>query len=137
VTGEQDAGIWKETMRKTKIAALILFGIPLGIWAAQLNVSDKDWIEYDRRLASHQKTVFPPGGLVPNEETAKAIATAVAIPIWGKGTVEAESPLKAGLKGNIWTVIGDPHIKGGQVGGELIVQIDKRNGAVLSILHTQ
>jgi hypothetical protein len=32
---------------------------------------------------------------------------------------------------------GDPHLHGGQTGGELIIQLDKRTGAVLSFLHTQ
>ena len=58
-------------------------------------------IEYDRRIAEHQKTPFPATGIVPNEETAKAIALAVAIPIWGKDQVNSELPLRAGLKGNV------------------------------------
>ena len=45
-------------MRRTKIAALVLFGISLVSCAAQLSVTDKDRIEYYRRLASHPKTAF-------------------------------------------------------------------------------
>jgi hypothetical protein len=94
-------------------------------------------IEYDRRLAENHKTVLPATGVVPDAETAKSIAQAVAIPIWGKDKVTSELPLRAGLKGNVWTVIGDPHLHGGETGGELIIQLNKRTGAVLSFLHTQ
>ncbi len=104
---------------------------------AQSVDSDEDMIEYDRRLASHYKASFPAAGVIPDAETAKAIAAAVAIPIWGKETVQSELPLRAGLKGNVRTVIGDPHLKGGEVGGELIIQLDKKTGAVLAFLHTQ
>jgi len=94
-------------------------------------------IEYDRRLASNYKASFPAAGVIPDADTAKTIAMAVAIPIWGQKTVQAELPFRAGLKGNVWTVIGDPHLKGSEMGGELIIQLDKKTGAVLTFLHTQ
>lgn len=115
------------------LVGAILFGSGL----AQTTVSDSDMVEYDRRVAEKHKTVFPTAGIVPDADTAKAIALAVALPIWGKNTVTSELPLRAGLRGNVWTVIGDPHLHGGQNGGELVVQLDKRTGAVLSLLHTQ
>jgi len=74
---------------------------------------------------------------VPNDETAKAVALAVAFPIWGKDQVTSELPLRAALRGNVWTAIGTPHLEGGETGGEVIVQIDKRTGAILSFVHTQ
>jgi hypothetical protein len=92
-------------------------------------------IEYDRGLASNYKASFPAAGVIPDADTAKAIAMAVAIPIWGKKTVQSELPLRAGLKGNVWTVIGASPLKG--LGGELILQLDKRTGAVIPFLHTQ
>jgi hypothetical protein len=104
---------------------------------SQSVVSESDSIEYDRRLAEHHKTTYPSAGVVPDADTAKAIALAIAIPIWGKDKVTSELPLRAALKGNVWTVIGSPHLHGGETGGELIIQLDKKNGAVLSFLHTQ
>src|SRR5258708_5270672 len=104
---------------------------------AQSVVSDRDMIEYDRRLAEHYKTAFPEAGIIPDEETARSIALAVAIPIWGKDKVKSELPLRAALNGNVWTVIGNPHLHGGQTGGELIIQLDRRTGAVVAFLHTQ
>lgn len=124
-------------MFKTRVAGWILFGLLLSTSIAQSVVSDEDMIEYDRRLATHYKATFPAAGIIPDADTAKTIAMAVAIPIFGKKIVQSELPLRAGLKGNVWTVIGDPHLKGGEVGGELIIQLDKRTGAVLTFLHTQ
>jgi hypothetical protein len=124
-------------MYRNSLIACLVGAVLLGSGLAQSVVSDSDMIEYDRRLAENYKTVFPAAGVVPDADTAKSIALAVAIPIWGKDIVTSELPLRAGLKGNVWTVIGDPHLHGGEVGGELIVQLDKRTGAVLSLLHTQ
>lgn len=104
---------------------------------SQSAVSESDMIEYDRRLAEQHKTTLPSAGVVPDADTAKAIALAIAIPIWGKEKVTSELPLRAALTGNVWTVIGSPHLHGGETGGELIIQLDKKNGAVLSFLHTQ
>jgi hypothetical protein len=124
-------------MRRKLLIVLISFATLACLALAQAVVTDRDMIEYDRRIAEHHKTVFPAAGIVPNDETAKAIALAVAFPIWGKGEVTSELPLRAGLKGNVWTVIGTPHLQGGETGGELIIQIDKRTGAILSFVHTQ
>lgn len=117
--------------------AVLTGALLLGSSVAQTVVRDDEMIEYDRRLAENYKSVFPAAGLVPDAETAKSIALAIAIPVWGKQMVTSELPLRAGLKGNVWTVIGDPHLHGGQTGGELVIQLDKRTGAVLSLLHTQ
>jgi|ERR1035438_1538135 hypothetical protein len=123
-------------MRRIRTVAWILFGLFLSTCLAQSIGGDEDWIEYDRRLATHYKASFPAAGVIPDADTAKAVAEAIAIPIWGKKIVQSELPLKAGLKGNVWTVIGDPHLKGGETGGELIIQLDKKTGAVLTFLHT-
>ena len=124
-------------MRRNMFIACFIAAALLGSCVAQSVVTDREMIEYDRRLAENHKTVFPAAGIVPNAETAKSIALAVAIPIWGKKKVASELPLRAGLKGNVWTVIGNPHLHGGETGGELIIQLDKRTGAVLAFLHTQ
>jgi hypothetical protein len=124
-------------MRWNHSVVLISFVTLVSATLAQSIVTDTEIIEYDRRMAENHKTTFPLAGVVPNEETAKAIALAVAIPIWGKDKVDSELPLRAGLRGNVWTVIGNPHLHGGETGGELVIQLDKRTGAILSFLHTQ
>jgi NTF2 fold immunity protein len=121
-------------MRRSKLVACFMGALLLGSGIAQSVVSENDMIEYDRRLAESYKTVFPAAGVVPDADTAKSIALAIAIPIWGKETVTSELPLRAALKGDVWTVIGNPPL---HAGGELIIQLDRRTRAVLSLLHTQ
>jgi hypothetical protein len=77
---------------------------------------------------------MPAAGYVPDSDTAIAIATAVLTPIYGKTTIDAEKPWKAGLKDGVWTVVGTFNGKG--EGGEAIVQIDKRTGAIKFVTHT-
>jgi hypothetical protein len=124
-------------MHRNTFIACVIGAVLLGTAVAQTVVTEKDIIEFDRRLAENQKVAFPPAGIIPDPETAKSVALAVAMPIWGKKAVDSELPLLAELKGNVWTVIGNPHLHSVKFGGELIIQLDKRNGAVLSILHTQ
>ncbi len=124
-------------MHRNTFVACFIGAVLLGSGVAQSVITEKDIIEYDRRLADKQETAFPVAGIVPNAETAKSIVMAIAIPIWGKKTVDSELPLLAELKGNVWTVVGNPHLQSLKPGGELIIQLDKRNGAVVKILHTQ
>ena len=88
-------------MRRNTLVACLIGAVLLGSGIAQTVVSDSDMIEYDRRIAEKYKAVFPSAGVVPNAETAKSIALAVAIPIWGKDKVTSELPFRAGLKGNV------------------------------------
>jgi hypothetical protein len=103
-------------MRRETFVTSLLGAVLLGSGIAQTVVSDGDMIEYDRRLAATHKACFPSAGIVPDTETAKSIALAVAIPIWGRDMVTSELPLKAGLKADVWTVIGSPHLNGGPGG---------------------
>lgn len=128
-------------MHKSKLAVLrctlgvLLLGVGLGV--AQSNPSSSEMIEYDRQIADKHDVSLPKAGVVPDAETAKSIAMAVSIPVWGKDKVTSELPLHASMKNGVWTVVGDFHPHGGKVGGELIVQVNKKDGRILSLLHTQ
>ncbi|MBJ6727585.1 YbbC/YhhH family protein [Geomesophilobacter sediminis] len=79
----------------------------------------------------------PPAGFVPDNDTAVKIAEAVAIPIYGKAKIEKEKPLSAELKGDVWTVTGTFHgnMFFGARGGVVIVEISKRDGRIISVIH--
>jgi NTF2 fold immunity protein len=68
-------------------------------------------------------------------ETAVAIATAILAPIYGRSTIDAEKPWHTGLKGGVWTVVGTFNGKAGG-GGEGMVQLDKKTGAIVFVGHT-
>jgi hypothetical protein len=79
---------------------------------------------------------------VPDEKTAVAIAEAVLIPIYGRKHIESERPFKAKLKDGIWYVNGTLHCgKSKQpvdeicVGGAAAVQLAKRDGRIIEMVH--
>jgi ATP-dependent Clp protease ATP-binding subunit ClpA len=71
---------------------------------------------------------LPRNGVVPDEQTAKRIAEAVWIPVYGEDRVAAQAPLKVELKANIWIVSGSASDE-----TALHAFIFKAHGAVLVI----
>lgn len=95
---------------------------------------DDPAVTYARRIITGERTYMPAAGYVPDSKTAVQIATAVLAPIYGEAIAEAEKPWHTGLKNGVWTVVGTFKEKG--KGGEAIVQIDKRTGAIKFVGHT-
>jgi hypothetical protein len=77
---------------------------------------------------------IPTAGAVPDSETAVRIAEAVLIPVYGEKTVITERPFTAVLKGDTWTVQGTLP-KEFANGGAALVQMSKKQGCILTILH--
>jgi hypothetical protein len=69
---------------------------------------------------------------VPNEETAKKIAEAVWLPIYGNKIYD-EKPYKTYLKDNIWVVTG--FLPQGYIGGTAYIEIRKSDGKILKVTH--
>ena len=78
-------------------------------------------------------TYKPPGGYVPDEKTAIAIALAVWNPIYGEKQIKGESPYIAKLKDGIWYVNGS--LKEGWVGGVAEIEISKDDARILRLSH--
>ena len=78
----------------------------------------------------------PPQGYVPDAKTAIRIAVAVLTPIYGEKQVQFEKPYRATLKNGIWTVNGSlPNSF--TVGGTAFIQISKKDGRILFVMHTK
>jgi hypothetical protein len=75
----------------------------------------------------------PPGGYVPDAETAIRIAEAVWIPIYGRDKIEGERPFTAKLWRNVWTVTGS--LPDGMLGGTAEIDIRKSDGTILRVIH--
>jgi hypothetical protein len=84
-------------------------------------------------LFAQEHNVRPPQGLVPNAETAIAIAVAVWTPIYGVKQIASERPYVATLADGKWTVTGS--LPEGWVGGTAIAVISKSDGQVLRVSH--
>ena len=82
---------------------------------------------------STDRGYMPPDGLVPNAETAIAIAVAVWTPIYGARQIDAQRPFKASLVEGVWFVEG--HLPPDMRGGVASARISKRNGQVLYVMH--
>jgi hypothetical protein len=88
-----------------------------------------------------EPTFKPKDGYVPDAETAKRIAEAVWIPIYGAQRIEQEKPFQARLmNGNIWHVEGSmkqPN-EGDNIvveGGVAMAEIAKDDGRILRVIH--
>ena len=80
-----------------------------------------------------QRGYVPPNGFVPDAATAAAVAEAVLIPVYGQRDIASERPFTARLRGEVWTVEGTlPHPV---VGGVAVVQISRRDGRILHMMH--
>lgn len=89
---------------------------------------------------SHQKEQAPSysvtsdsNGLVPDSETAKRIAEAVWIPIYGESVLE-QKPYSVSLVGDsVWIVKGT--LKKNLLGGTAYIEIKKDSCKILKVTH--
>jgi hypothetical protein len=77
----------------------------------------------------------PKAGIVPDAQTAIAIAIAVWNPIYGEKEIASEKPYQAVLNNGQWTITGS--VPKGWVGGVATAVISKRDGRVIKIYHTK
>ena len=76
---------------------------------------------------------MPSGGFVPDAATAKRIAEAVWLPIYGK-KVLSEKPYQATLNSKgVWVVEGS--LPKDIDGGVAYIEISKRDGRILEVTH--
>jgi Clp amino terminal domain, pathogenicity island component/NTF2 fold immunity protein len=72
--------------------------------------------------------MLPKPGVVPDAETAKTIAEAIWLPVYGPETITSQMPLRAELKFNVWIVTGS-----GAPEGLLFAFILQADGRILSV----
>jgi hypothetical protein len=87
------------------------------------------------RISEAGPSGLPKIGVIPDEPTAVAVALAIFNPIWKKEYVDKFAPYRAQLRNNVWTVWGT--LKSGSRGGTPQLRINKYDGKVLEIWHSQ
>jgi hypothetical protein len=123
-----------------KFARRTFGSILLGALAARGQSRPKRLTEEDEwtdayELSKRARSDHPKDGIVPNADTAKRIAEAVASGLYSQETATHERPFRARLRGNVWTVMGTlPPLA---LGGVAIIQISKDDGRILFAHHTQ
>ncbi|MYM21097.1 hypothetical protein GTP46_00345 [Duganella sp. FT135W] len=74
----------------------------------------------------------PPEGFVPDQQTAALIAEAVLVPIYGVETIQRQKPFRIDLRKGVWTVEGGTYPA---PGGNFMIRISKKTGAILFVIH--
>jgi hypothetical protein len=77
------------------------------------------------------------GGIVPDEQTAIAVAEAILFRAYGKKNIEAQKPYKVSLTDGEWYLFGTlPEDPNGPVfGGVFRIVISQKDGRVRSVGH--
>jgi hypothetical protein len=71
---------------------------------------------------------------VPNEETARKIAEAIWLPIYGE-SIYKQKPFVVTLERNIWIVEGS--LPEGMKGGVAYIEIQKKDCKILKVIHSK
>ncbi len=107
-------------MRLAKALAPICFVLLATLLAAQ--------------TPNRKQSYSPPEGMVPNKETAIKIAEAVLTPIHSKEVVDHEKPFRVELARGVWIIKGAIHPG---PGGNLYIDISKKDGCILRVIGTE
>ena len=75
-----------------------------------------------------------PGGLVPDQRTAVAIAEAILFPIYGEKNIRQERPYVVKHAAGKWIIEGAP-IPRGMTGGVFHIEIRQRDARILQLWH--
>ena len=92
--------------------------------------------QYNSSAQQQRKIVvgyIPKNGFVPDKATALKIAIAIWLPIYGN-EIYKEQPFNAVLKDEVWTVSGSLP-KGYNIGGVVMIRIQKKDGKILRVIH--
>src|ERR1700678_4357065 len=119
----------------TATRSALLSVLVLGSCAVAQTPNDREEFTYVRRQIVTSHSFAPKSGMVPDASTAKAIAYAVSVPVYGKKEMDGERPFRADLKDGVWTVIGTLHCSS-CVGGTVIVQIERATGRIVYLSHS-
>ncbi|MBI3735562.1 YbbC/YhhH family protein [Candidatus Sumerlaeota bacterium] len=136
----EERGAWRHsTMRALKVISLFSWPAALIL----LSACSKEDRRVRKNLTGAEEQVstdeiprdnyVPPGGVVPDEETAIRIAEAAWAKIYGQQQLDGEKPFKAKLKDGVWHVEGS--LPEGWEGGVAEAEISKQDGRILCISH--
>jgi hypothetical protein len=89
----------------------------------------------NHEMSGMGKSPLPPQGIIPDEVTAVKVAEAMFPPIFGQEEVTKYLPYHAQLKDGVWTVYGT--LKPGSRGGTPQMSIQKKDGKVIEVWHSQ
>ena len=78
---------------------------------------------------------MPQKGLIPTAEMAIQIAEIILKNIYGNEKIEGQKPFSVNIENDIWIIEG--HLEKGYLGGVVYIELSKKNGEVLKVIHTK
>jgi hypothetical protein len=75
----------------------------------------------------------PPGGFVPDTDTAKKISEIILVRFFGEAQTDREKPLQVTLADGVWVIKGT--MPPGILGGIAELHISKKDGQILFLSH--
>lgn len=90
---------------------------------------------HDARCDQSIDLVQPRRGIISTAKTASAVALAYLVPIYGRENINRQLPLRATLRDEMWTVEGV--LPPGSIGGNALIILCQRNGAVVRMIHSK
>ncbi|NDV97301.1 hypothetical protein D0T84_20705 [Dysgonomonas sp. 521] len=121
-------------MKKKITSFLVVIFITLNLHPQKSEEIIKDDLSMEATLNDNETRDY-----VPNEETAKKIAEAIWIPIFGETHILEQRPYKVKLINDVWIVEGlipepyryDPNVRGGGA----YIEIRKKDCKILKVMH--
>ena len=104
-------------MRRVSVALAILVGLATALFGQ-----------------TRSEIFNKPGGLVPDQRTAIAIAEAVLFPIYGEKNIRPQRPYVVKHARGKWIIEGAP-LPPGFAGGVFHIEIGQRDARILELWH--
>jgi hypothetical protein len=103
----------------------------------EYDVEIREAQEYIKSLVKNinENNYLPSDGVVKDEDTASKIATIILNNIYGENNIQNQKPFKVILFEGIWIIMGT--LPKDTLGGVVKIMIQKEDGKVLYIDHTQ
>lgn len=106
----------------------------------QDNKMDEKYIYYvlapEIELREEQELKSPPGGVIPDPETAFNVAYAILSAAFEESSIKEQLPFLINEVDGVWVIRG-AMLGGNRIGGTAEIAISKNTGEVVYLLHTQ
>ncbi|WP_162898937.1 YbbC/YhhH family protein [Ralstonia solanacearum] len=115
------------------ITFLILCAVTLFNLLSATLVSAQEKLSENEIVRMNGSSHIPEKGVIPDEQTAKKVAEAILVSIYGQEAIERQKPFRVVLLCNIWIVTG--YLPPDQLGGVFRIEIAKQDGHVIQVMH--
>ncbi|WP_081026139.1 YbbC/YhhH family protein [Ralstonia solanacearum] len=110
------------------LCSVTLFNLLFAPFVSAQEKPSENWV-----IKINGSSHLPENGVIPDEQTAKKVAEAILIPIYGQEAIEKQKPFRVVLLGDIWVITG--YFPPDKLGGVFRIEIAKQDGRVIQVMH--